>query len=147
MKSEKGITLITLIITVIALCIVIAILSFVSSTFFENTKYLNENSQNLSEYNKFAMFFIEDCKNNKDVYEVLSNKITFADGTVYTYSGSTDKSIYRNKVKICSSIGYCNFSISEKEVNNITKKIINTHMIVESNKYFEAINEFVLKYW
>lgn len=147
MKSEKGITLMTLIITIIVLCFVISMLSVVSNMFFENTKYLNENSKNLSEYNKFAMFFIEDCKNNKDILEVSSNKIIFEDGTVYTYSGSTDKSIYRNKVKICSNIGYCNFSITEKEINNITKKIINTHMIVEANKYFEATNEFVLKYW
>lgn len=147
MKSEKGITLMTLIITIIVLCIVIAMLSVVSSMFFENTKYLKEDSKNLSEYNKFAMFFIEDCKNNEDVYEVLNDKIIFEDGTIYTYSGSTDKSIYRNKVKICSNIGYCNFSISEKEVNNTTKKIINTYMIVEANKYFEASNEFVLKYW
>ena len=77
MKSEKGITLITLIITIIVLCIVIAMLSVVSSMFFENTKYLKEDSKNLSEYNKFAMFFIEYCKNNEDVYEVLNDKIIF----------------------------------------------------------------------
>lgn len=147
MKSEKGITLITLIITIIAMCIVVSILSVVSNLFFSNTKYLTENSKNMSEYNKFAMFFIEDCKKNEDIYEITDNKITFADGTVYTYSGSSDKSIYRNKVKICTTIGYCKFSKSEKTINNTTKKIINVHMIVEGTKYFEADNNYVLKYW
>lgn len=148
MKSEKGITLMTLIITIIVLCIVIAMLSTISSLFFSNTEYLKENSKNISEYNKFAMFFIEDCKNNSDITEITDTQIIFKDGTMYTYSGSTDKSIYRNKVKICNNIGYCKFTeLEKKETENTTKKIINVHMIINASKYLEANNEYVLKYW
>ena len=148
MKSEKGITLITLVITIAVMCIVIIMLSTISSVFFSNTKYLTENSKNMSEYNKFAMFFVEDCKNNSNTYSVTDTQITFEDGTVYTYTNTQDKSIYRNKVKICTNIGYCKFSETEKkETEKTTKKIINVHMIIEGQKYFEANNEFVLKYW
>lgn len=147
MKSEKGITLITLVVTICTMCIVIIMLSIISNLFFSNTKYLTENSKNMSEYNKFAMFFVDDCKNNESVYEVTDNQIAFEDGTIYTYRGSSDKSIYRNKVKIATGIGYCKFSKTEKKINNTTKQILNVHMIIEGQKYFEANNDFVLKYW
>ncbi len=147
MKSEKGITLITLIVSIIVLIIAVSILTTVSNFFFYNKKYLSENSKNIGEYNKFAMYFIEDCKKNKDTYEVSDDKVIFNDGTIYTYGGAEDKSIYRNKVKICKEIEYCKFSKSEETTNNVTKKIINVNIIIKGIKNFVAENQFVLKYW
>lgn len=70
MKTQKGITLLSLIVYIILLTFVIAMLSVVSSLFFSNTKYITENSKNISEFNKFNMYFIEDVKNNKTTLEV-----------------------------------------------------------------------------
>lgn len=141
MKSEKGITLITLIIYMIGITLTISILSILSTFFFRNQNYLLDNSRYVSEYNKFNMYFIKDIKNNrtakienvyqKDAYgnQVISNgnpvkagmRIVLADGTVYTYRSLGDKDskgkdtydngIYRNKTKICSKIYDCTFSI------------------------------------
>lgn len=147
MKKERGITLISLIIYIIVMCMAIAILSIISNFFYSNTDYIKENSQYVSEYNKFNMYFIEDVKNNKDTYQVTNNKIIFEDGTVYTYKADTDNSIYRNKVKICKNIAYCKFSKSETVTNNTTKNIIQVHMIIKGSKLFETTNEYVLKYW
>ncbi len=147
MKSEKGITLVSLILYIILLCVVVAILSALSNLFFSNTNYLIDNAKNIAEYNKFAMYFIEDVKNNKDALSISNHQITFADGTMYTYVEGPDYSIYRNKVKICKSIAYCSFLEKEEQVNNVTKKIIQVNMIINSKKMFETNNEFVLKYW
>ena len=60
MKKEKGITLISLIITVIAITMTLSILAVISSAFFSNTNLLKEDTKGMAEYNKFAMYFIED---------------------------------------------------------------------------------------
>jgi len=146
-KSEKGITLMVLIAYVIILCIVVASLATISNFFFSNTDYITENAKYMAEYNKFNMYFVEDVKNNEDTYQVTANEIVFKDGTTYTYKGDKDSSIYRNKVKICTNIAYCNFSKAFSTVNDVEKKIISVHMVIKGSKMFETTNEYVLKYW
>lgn len=147
MKQEKGITLISLIIYIILLTLVISMLSVVSNMFYLNRQYIIETGEYISEFNKFNMYFIEDVKNNKDIYKISENEIIFEDGTKYTYISGTDNGIYRNKVKICSNIEKCVFSKEDKVEEKITKKIINVEMSIESSKSFETSNEYVLKYW
>ena len=108
---------------------------------------LKEDTKGMAEYNKFAMYFIEDCKKNSNVYNISTSKIEFEDGTVYTFSGSRDKSIYRNKVKIGKNIGYCHFLQNEITVNGVTKQLVNVHMVVEAGGHFETNIDYVLKYW
>lgn len=147
MKSQKGITLTVLIIYIVIMCFVISMLATVSTFFFDNTDQIKTNAKYIAEYNKFNMYFIEDVKNNEEIERISSNEIVFKDGTVYTYKGSSDRSIYRNKVKICKNISYCNFSKAITTVNDVEKKIVNVHMVIEGSGFFETNNEYVLKYW
>ncbi len=143
MKKERGITLISLIIYIIILILVISMLSIVSDMFFSNTKYITDSGKYIAEFNKFNMYFIEDVKNNKDTYKVTNNEIIFEDGTIYTYKKAPDNGIYRNKVKICKNISFCQFTTTEED----EKKLIQVKMVVNSSKHFEVSNEYVLKYW
>lgn len=147
MKSNKGITLLSLIIYIISLTLVISILSIVSKFFYSNTQNIMDKGKYISEFNKFNMYFIEDVKNNKQTYSVTDNEIIFADGTVYTFNGQEDNGIYRNKVKICKNISYCSFSKNEIQVDGIQKNIIKVNIVIEGSKTFSAQNEYVLKYW
>lgn len=147
MKSNKGITLINLIIYIAVLVLVLGILSSVSSMFFTNVDYIKETSEYVAEYNKFNACFIEDVKNNKNVYQVSKNQVIFEDGTTYSYVGEGEYAIYRNKVKICENIMYCRFSDSKKYVNNTEKHIIHVKMYLKSSKVFETENDYVLRYW
>lgn len=147
MKSEKGITLLSLIIYIILLILVVSMLSMISDLFFTNTQYIKDNSKYIAEFNKFNMYFIEDVKNNSNTYSINEQEIVFEDGTVYTYKKSPDKGIYRNKVKICDNIEYCYFTKEEKTVNDFTKQIINVHIIIKGSRIFETTNDYVLKYW
>lgn len=145
MRSQKGITLVSLIIYLVALIFVISTLSIASNFFFSNKSYLFNESRYIAEYNKFNMYFIEDVKNNKKaVVEQNGNEIIFEDGTVYSFVGEQDRGVYRNKVKICTNISNCVFSISTLTVNNVKKKIVNVNMEIDG---FKAENEYVLKYW
>lgn len=147
MKSEKGITLMSLIIYMIVMSLVLSMLALFSDMFYTNTNYLTENSKYMAEYNKFNMYFIEDVKNNKNVSLLTDTQIVFEDGTTYTYKVSPDNSIYRNKVKICTNIEYCKFTKEDETTNNFIKKIIDVHMIIKGAKLFETNNQYVLRYW
>lgn len=145
MKSEKGITLISLSIYIMTISIAIGILSIISQYFYSNVSYISEMGKYASEYNKFNMYFIKDIKNNTDVYSISDNKIVFDDGNMYTYSNGA---IYRNKIKICSNIKECIFKkIEETDDNNFTKKIINVNVLIDGTKVFAAEDNYVLKYW
>lgn len=147
MKSEKGITLISLILYIILLVVVVSMLSVMSNLFFSNTRFITNNSKYVSEFNKFNMYFIEDVKNNKDIYKITTNEIIFADGTIYTYNQNPDSGIYRNKVKICNNIEFCEFTSREEKINNINKKIINVKLQISGSRVFVSDNEYVLRYW
>ena len=147
MKSQKGITLITLVISVIVLIILTGMLISMSDFFFANTKHLQDASKNIAEYNKFNMYFIEDVKNNTDVQSISDTEIIFEDGTVYTYALEPDNGIYRNKVKICDNIGFCRFSKTENTENEHIKKIISVRILIKGAQIFDTKSDYVLKYW
>ena len=147
MKSNRGVTLTILIIYIIALMLVIGILANISSNFYANKDYILENGKYISEFNKFNMYFVEDVKNNSNIYSMSQNEIIFADGTIYTFTETPDEAVYRNKVKICKNVKFCEFTKLEEEVNNIKKIIINVKMIIDASEMFETSTDYVLKYW
>lgn len=145
MKSQKGITLLSLIIYIIVLLVVIGTLSMVSQAFYSNTSYIADMGKYVAEFDKFNMYFLEDVKNNSNIYSITSNQIVFEDGTTYSYS---KQSIYRNKVEICSNIYTCTFSNKEEvDENNFIKRIINVKLSIKGSTVFESENDYVLKYW
>ena len=145
MRTEKGITLTSLIIYIVLLILVVGILSIVSQHFYSNTSYITDMGKYVSEFNKFNMYFVEDVKNNSNIYSIEPSKVVFEDGTIYTYY---ERSIYRNKVEICKNIYNCEFTQKEEiDSNNFIKKIINVKMAIEGSKLFETQNDYVLKYW
>lgn len=145
MRSEKGITLTSLVVYIVLIILVVGLLSLVSQDFFKNTQYIMDSGKYIQEYNKFNMYFIEDVKNNTDIYSIQNNIIVFKDGTTYTFSNND---IYRNKVKICDNIKYCEFLkndyIDEKDFK---KKIITVKIQIDGSEVFETENNYVLKYW
>ena len=144
MKSEKGITLMSLIIYILLLIIVVTMLTALYGMFIKNTNLVEENSKYSGEFDKFNMYFIEDVKNHKTTYFVNSDEIVFLDGTSYKYQ---DQAIYRNKVKICSEVTKCIFSKRTDSSTGIDKEIITVQIGVGQNNNFETTNDYVLKYW
>lgn len=144
MKNEKGITLTSLVIYMVVFGIIIGIMSTISVNFHENVKKVLESPKYVTEFNKFAMFFVNDVKSNKTA-TINDNEITFEDGTVYNY---TNNAIYRNNELIAKYVIECNFEAGTYEVNELIKNLINVNMKLGTER--EQITrtiEFVLKYW
>ena len=146
MKSQKGVTLVALVIYIIVFTIVISILSVISSFFFSNVNFVKEQANYAPEFNKFNMFFIQDVKNNKNV-TVNNNTIEFADGTRYDFN-SDQKAIYRNGKAIAKNIQVAVFKPSTVTIRNTTKNIVNVNIAIgKAGSLFTKYIDYVLKYW
>lgn len=120
MRNNRGITLTSLIIYVIAMSITVGAIGTLTGFFFKNVDVDNIKSDETTQFAEFSSVFTEeinsennyvvDCKtleleNGKESY------IIFASGNQYTFK-SENNSIYKNKVKICENVDDCDFSYS-----------------------------------
>ena len=126
MKSQKGITLISLTIYVIAMAIVVGVIAIISTFFYSNMEDTDNIVSPMTEYTKFNSFFSDEV--NHEGIEVVScgttdngqNYIVFSNEVQYTYI-SENKAIYRNKVKIAKEIDDCEFATG----TNNGKRVVN----------------------
>lgn len=112
MKSQKGITLISLTVYVIVMIIVVGIIAVVSGAFFKSVKDANFYNDPLTEYTTFNSYFSDEV-NHKDIQilECTENYVVFDNGVQYSFI-KENRGIYRNKVKICWDIENCTFTES-----------------------------------
>lgn len=123
MKSQKGVTLISLTVYVIVMAIVVAMLAIITTFFYKNTKDLGD-IESITEYTTFNSYFSDEvnhpnlkvieCKTENEENNVGLSYIVFSNGVQYTYVPE-NKGIYRNKVKIVKNIGKCIF---KEEIKN-----------------------------
>ena len=120
MKTEKGITLISITIYVIVMAIVVGIVAIVSRFFYTNINETSETIDSTAEFTKFNSFFTDEV--NHEGIEILDcgttndgeNYIVFSNGVQYTFI-QENKGVYRNKAKIAKNVEDCTFS---KDVEN-----------------------------
>lgn len=148
-KTQKGVTLTSLVIYITVFMIVLAIIATISHYFYGNVTELQRPLGSATEYNKFQMFFANDTKKNKsaDVSEDGA-KLVFEDGTTYYYSS---KKLYRNNIEIVKNIENLTFQLSTTSVGDVTKKIVNVKLsFTQDSRVSQEENngtDYVLKYW
>lgn len=135
MKSEKGVTLTSLIIYVIAMSIIIATVATITNYYYGNIKGLSKRTEVSKEYTKFSSYLINEIneKNNHVLTEMLDSnkeKIIFSNGNQFLY---TNNAIYFNKIKICKDVTSCQFEYDES--NNKIKVTIQFNGKTFKNEY------------
>ncbi len=124
MKSQKGITLISLTIYVIVMAIVVGVVAIISTFFYSNINDTTQNLDPIIEYTKFNSFFsdeinhsnikILDCGTTEDG----QNYVAFDNGVQYTFIPE-NKGIYRNQVKIANGVTNCTFTRNIKNGKDV----------------------------
>ena len=152
MKSEKGITLTSLIIYVIAMVITITIITVVTSYFYKNVDVTDNSYDYLKEFTKLETYFSEEA--NKDRNQILeisplenqssANEIfaMLSSGNQYTFIRANN-AIYQNNVKIGNNIKNCEFS---EEMKN-GKQILIVKIQLNDKNNTERIMKYTLKNW
>lgn len=126
MKNNKGITLISLAMYVVAFAIIAGIVGTITSFFYTNVTELRESADSLGEFEKFNASFLEEIKkaDNKVVsIENEGRKITFTSGVIYSFE-QAEEGIYTNNIKMCDGVKECIFSKKE----NSEKPIIRVYL-------------------
>lgn len=145
MKSNKGITLASLVIYVIAMSIVVATIATLTSYFYNNVDELNSDTHSAIAYTEFNTYFSKEI-NTKGNYPLLleetSEYIIFSKtGNQYTFKNGA---IYQNQVKICSDIVACTFEVSKTdettEIVDIVKVYLKTTGDIEYTNTYKIQN-------
>ena len=150
MKSQKGVTLTSLIVYVVAMLVVIAIIAMMTTYFYNNVADIGKNVDPAKEYTRFNSFFTEEVnkKHNKVIEcskstDLKENYIIFSDGTQYTYKqaeGQEIGSVYKGHVKICEGIyqmyfEYTTEPTSGKEIINVSYQLSKTDPDRKTTKF------------
>ena len=134
MKNNKGITLTSLIIYIIALMIFVGTMATITKYFYKNFKEISINDRVTKEYTEFAKFITEDA-NSKKIESTFVNDeghelvLKLNDLTTHRYK-LKDNTIYYTEIQngtalkditLCNDVNSCTFSLSE---NILTVSII-----------------------
>lgn len=116
MKSEKGVTLISLIIYVIAMLITVTVITIVTAYFSKNVEIEPDKYTYFSEFTKIESYFSREANLGKNAVLYVSPDtdieecyIALSSGNQYTFI-KENKAIYQNNVKIASGVEECKFS-------------------------------------
>ena len=119
MKSQKGLTLISVSIYVIVMIVVVGVISVVTGAFMKTLKSADFNNDPIAEYTTFNSYFSEEVNHQGlKVVECQNDYIVFDNGVQYSFIAE-NSGIYRNQVKICRDIENCTFSQSENNGKTI----------------------------
>ena len=128
MKSQKGVTLTSLVVYITITLIVVGILAVVTANFQSNVREIYADGTNNGEIDKFNLYFLQEVKKEgNEVNTISQNEVLFTTGNKYTFN-SVDKAIYLNdNIKIAEKIEKCEFAstlINEKTVITVTIKAV-----------------------
>ena len=145
MRTEKGVTLISVTIYVIVMLIIVVVITVLTSYFYTNVDINSVRRDLNQQYTKFNSYFVEEVnrKGNK-ILEISENNtgnaiqkyIIFSSGNQYTYIPE-NQGIYMNQVKIADNITDCIFS--KWEENGKT-----TVMVTIKGENFERTTTYTL---
>lgn len=117
MKSQKGVTLSSLIIYVIAMSIIIGTIAAITNYFYGNLNSLTNRTEGSKQYTTFNSYFVSEVnkKDNVVLTDLLNadgeTKIAFSSGNQFLF---TSNSVYFNKIKICKEVTSCTFGFDEE---------------------------------
>lgn len=126
MKSERGITLISVTIYIIVMAIVVGIIAVISGFFYNSIEDADTAKQPAQEYTEFNRFFSDEV--NRSGAKILvceETYIIFDNNAEYSFVAE-NKGVYKNGVKICNNVDSCTFS---KDSQN-GKTTITVNMVI-----------------
>lgn len=112
MKSEKGVTLISLGIYIVVILIVLGIVAVITTNFNNTVVKMNRESTSATEVDKFNVYFLQEVKKlGNSVVEITETEAKFATGNKYTFK---DGKIYLNdNIVVSNDIESCTFGLEE----------------------------------
>ena len=148
MKSQKGITLTSVIIYIMGMTMCIGVIATLTTYFYKNMDTIDDYNYT-TEYTRFISLITDEI--NQEGNTIIETKtytenqkqisyIIFSSGNQYTYT-EENHCIYMNNVKICKGVDICKFGYVEENGKykvNVEIKIGNINQ-TEDNKLIFTI--------
>ncbi len=145
MKSQKGITLTSLVLYIMLVLIVLGILATITASFQSNLKEVNKEGTKNSEIDNFSMYFLKEIKKQgNEVSAISENEISFTTGNKFSFN---DNAIYlsnnndASNIKIAESIENCTFTHSLENGKTVISVTIKARDAEERNIEYVLSNE------
>lgn len=140
--NNKGVTLMSLTIYVIALTVILVILTFISANYTSQIATVNAQGKISNEYLKLYSFLIPDLKSANSVIEYSDDFLRLDNDIKYTIkyinNRATEKmqyEIYRNDVLVAENILDAKFSYDEvQNILDVNIKYIYEKYLVEKHQ-------------
>lgn len=131
MKSERGVTLTSILIYVIALTIIVTMIGRIITYFYKNMNEYTENTQSNLQYTKIARYLTDEINTKDNIVEAFGENYLKFSKTQNQYTFQNGK-IYINKAKMCDNIENCKFSYDE------TKEKISMEITIKGKTYYNT---------
>lgn len=147
MKSQKGVTMLALVIYVASFMMITGIVGAITTYFYNNMKLIDTNISTSSEYNKLNLYMAKYTKDED--YEIIKydetdgKYITFegpspADGSLNKYTfvqPSGSDILYLNQTKLCSNVDEFKVSIDSSTGKDVLKVFFKVEGTAFSTEY------------
>lgn len=151
MKSEKGITLMTLGIYIVLILIVIGILTTIGANFQSGIRDINQEGIESSEIDKFNIYFLQEVKRQgNEIESVKDSEITFTSNNKYIFENETINLVEtrtNKKIVLSENIESCKFSKKIENGKTIITVIVKAKNVEQRNiEYVLTSDEYFLNY-
>lgn len=135
MKSQKGITLTSLVIYIIVMFMVLGVMSTIINSFYENNDSIAADTEEIVEFNNFNVYFLEEIKKNgNNLDSIQDNYVLFTSGNSFSMH---DEKIYYNDIEICK--GVKEFKAQQgRNGDNLDKTIV--YVTISFENFSKSIN-------
>ena len=111
MRSQKGITMMSLIIYVSSFLVVTGIVAGITAFFYGNSSLMTQELYSAADYNKLNLYFVKESEQKgnriKEISPTTENAIvksvTFSNGDKFTFD-SANNLLYYNSICLCEDI-------------------------------------------
>lgn len=135
MKSQKGVTLLSLVIYVIVMTVVIGIMSFIINNFYKNINNYQGDLDEVIKFSKFNNYFLKEIKTeNNNVEKIDSNYVLFSSGNSFSLSNNI---IYYNNIQVCDGVKKFEIKLGENG-DGVNNTIV--HVTLNFDNYGKSMN-------
>lgn len=165
LKSNKGITLLDVILYMIAIVMVLGIMTSVRSVFFDRMTVMQSVAKYAQEFDNFNAYFVKDVKRYynviikkyDDTKDIELKLLTENDavGITYTYkkretgNETSVGDIYRGPVRVASNVKTLNCKKNIIYIDNVQKVLLRLELIIggKTDVAFTKAIQYTFKYW
>ena len=139
MKSQKGITLMSLIVYIIVVLVVLTMLATITASFRSAVDNVDEDTETIADYNRFNMYILKEVKKTgNSIIACEDNYVEFYTGAKYQYEENTIYLLEKGKkIALVEDITKCKFTKNDDDKNGKVSLQVNIKIGKQDEKTVE----------